>query len=268
MSKRTNKAYESVFRYIHHNLIPLHGEAIIIDFEKAMRKGLKNVLREVDSEMDILGCWFHFCQALRRALARMPALFDKVQSDEVYKEIFRRFQCLPLLPMNHIQKEFQDLCKEALKVDKIAFSPFINYFNNEWMKIVTPQHFCVHMRDKRTTADAESFNKKVNQLFKTHGSFYSFCETLQKLEASTSNQLMNYVNGTQQKDTRNVFYQKRSKSIYKIMNEYKDDPKRMLKVLANPKNKVLFLDNEILISKEDVDKTADIALYGNDQTGI
>lgn len=177
------EAYESVFRYIHDNLIPLRGEAIIIDFEKGMRRGPKNVLKEVGSNMDILGCWFHFCQALRRALARMPELFDKVQSDEVYKEIFRRFQCLPLLPMNHIEKEFRDLCKEALKIDKKSFSTFINYFNNEWMKIVTPHHFCVYMRDKRTTADAESFNKKVNQLFKTHGSFFSFCEILRNLYA-------------------------------------------------------------------------------------
>lgn len=52
------------------------------------------------------------------------------------------------------------------------------------------------------------------------------------------------------------------------MNDYKDDPKRMLKVLANPKNKALYLDNEISISKEDVNMTANLTLYGNDHTGI
>lgn len=210
MSKRTTDAYESVFNYINDNLIPLRGKSIIIDFEKAIRRALIRVLRKNRSNMSILGCWFHFNQALRRKLAQMPALFAKVQSNVEYKELFRQFQCLPLLPLEDIEKMFRYLCKEAFKLDKDLFAPFINYFHNEWMKIVTPLHFCVYMRDKRTTADAESFNKKVNQLFKTHGSFFLFCETLQKLEASTSTQLMNYVNGTLQKDTRNAYQIKNS----------------------------------------------------------
>lgn len=140
----------------------------------------------MNSIVNILGCWFHFCQAVRRAMARMPELFNKVQSDEIYNELFRKFQCLPLLSLHHIETEFRDLCKEALRLDKGSYAPFTNYSNNEWMKIVTPYHyFCVYMGDKRTTADAESFNKKINHLFKTLGNFFSFCE------ASTSNQLMN-----------------------------------------------------------------------------
>lgn len=268
MSKRTTEAYESVFNYINDHLIPLRGEAIIIDFEKGIRRALIKVLRKNGSTMIILGCWFHFSQAIRRKLAQMPGLFAKVQSDEKFKEIFRRFQCLPLLPLKDIEITFRELCKEALRLDKGLFTPFINYFYNEWMKIVTPYHFCVYMRGKRTTADAESFNKKVNQLFKTHGGFFLFCETLQKLEASTSNQLMNYVNETQQKDTRNAYYQKRSKLITKIMIDYKENPKLMLKMLANPKNKIIFADNDITVEAEDVEMSAGITLYGNDDTVI
>lgn len=266
MSRRTTEAYESVFKYITEKLIPLRGEAIIIDFEKAMRKALIQILKSIDSHMSILGCWFHMCQALRRKLSKLPDLFQKVRSDEKYKNIFRRFQCLALLPLHHIASTFKDLCKDALKLDKDSFAPFVNYFNEEWMRIVTPYHFCVFMRGCRTTAAAEAINGKMNKLFKTHGGFYLFCETLQKLEASTSTQLQNYVNGTQQKDTRKAFYKKRSKLIAKLQRDHKDNPKLLLNALANPKNKTLYEDNEIDV--EDVDLTADTEMYGNENNVI
>lgn len=140
MSKRTTEAYESVFSYIHENLIRLTGNAIIIDFEKAMRKALLRILKKYNSDMMILSCWFHFCQALRRKLSQMPALFEKVKSDETYRTIFHRFQCLPLLPLHYIEESFRSLSKATLKLNKDLFAPFVNYFNKEWMKTVTPQH--------------------------------------------------------------------------------------------------------------------------------
>lgn len=268
MSKRTIEAYESAFTYIHENLIPLRGDAIIIDFEKAMRTGLNRVLSSIDSDMSVLGCWFHFCQALRRYLAKLLQLFEKVKRDERYYAIFRRIQCLPLLPLHHIEISFKKVSKDALKLDKELFSPFINYFHNEWMKKVTPYHFCVYMRGKRTTADAESMNAKVNALFRAHGGFFQFNETLQKLESATSTQLENYINGTQQKDTRSSFFKKRSKLIQKLSLEHKDHPELLLNALANPKNKALYAENEIAIEEEDVEMAASVELYGNENATV
>lgn len=227
-----------------------------------MRKTLIRVLNSIDSDMQILGCWFHFCQAVRRKLAKLTPLFEKVKSDEKYKHIFRRFQCLPLIPLDLVQDTFKKLCIEVLKLDKELFSPFINYFHNEWMIVVTPLHFCVYLRDFRTTAAAEALNGKVNKLFRTHGSFFLFCETLQKVEASTSNDLENYMNGTQQKDSRKAFYKKRSKLIHKLQLQHKDQPKLLLNALANPKNKTLYEDRDIDMEKEDVEMITE--MYGND----
>lgn len=247
MSRRTIEAYESVFKYITENLIPLRGDAIIIDFEKAMRKALIRV-------------------ALRRKLAKMPDLFLAVKSNEKFKNLFRRFQCLPLIPLHHIANTFKDLSMEALRLDKDLFAPFIDYFNSEWMKIVTPYHFCVFMRGSRTTSAAEAINGKLNKLFKTHGGFYLFCETLQKLEASTSTQLQNYINGTQQKDTRKTFYKKRTKLISQLQRDHKDNPKLLISCLANPKNKALYEDNEIDV--ENVDIPNDTEVYGNENDDV
>lgn len=242
--------------------------AIIIDFEKAMRKGLKNVLKAVDSNLQILGCWFHYCQALRRKMSKIPELFELIKSNEKHRYIFRKFQCLPLLPEYHIETTFKSLSIEALKLDRNSFAPFINYFNKEWIQIVTPYHFCVYQRGKRTTADAESFNGKMNKLFKTHGSFFMFCETLQKIETTMADQLRNYVNGTLQQDNRSKYNKKRAKIICQISTEYKDNPKLMLNALANPKNKALYADDEIFAEPEDVEMAETVELYGNDDVII
>lgn len=268
MSRRTIEAYESAFNYIHEHLIPLRGQGIIMDFEKAMRKGLMKVLKANHSNMTILGCWFHYTQALRRKLAKISALFEKVKTNDEYKDIFRRFQCLPLLPLQYIESTFKSLSKKALKLDKNCFSSFINYFYDEWIKIVTPYHFCLYMRDTRTTAIAEAFNGNVNKLFKTHGNFFLFCETLQKVEAATSTLLENYINGTQQKDTRAAFYKKRSKFIKKVSIEYKNNPNLLLNALANPKNKALYADNEITTEIEDIELATNVELYGNEDGAV
>lgn len=264
MSKRTVQAYESVFSYISTNIIPRRGDAIIMDFEKAMRKGLQKVLKSEGSNLMILGCWFHYCQALRRKTSAMSTLFELIRTNEKHRHIFRKFQCLPLLPEHHIEPTFKTLAMEALKLDKEVFAPFINYFNNEWIKIVTPHHFCVYKRDKRTTGDAESCNGRMNNLFKVHGSFFTFCVTLQKVEVTTANELQNYVNGTLQQDKTSKFYKKRAKTIRQISIDYKDKPNLMINALANPKNKALYQDDEIFAEPEDSHLKESVELYGND----
>lgn len=263
MSKRTIEAYERVFQYINENLIPLCGEAIIIDFEKAMRKALINVLKSIDSLMFILGCWFHFCQALRRKVSQMPALFAIIRKDVRYKDIFRQFQCLPLLPMHHIEDTFRDLAKDALSLDQNLFAPFVDYFHKEWIRTVKPKHFCVYKRDTRTTGAAESCNGKLNQIFKMHPSFFNFCETLQAVETSSSTQLMNYIDGTQQKCKKDSFYQKRSKLIKELSRKHSENPKLLLKMLANVKNKILYTEDDFSVSIKN-ELEIDIELYGNE----
>lgn len=125
--------------------------------------------------------------------------------------MFQEYQAIALLSANMIEtavesilqeslskfKEFatfRDLAKEALKLDNIPFAPFVDYFHKEWIKTVTPKHFCVYQSSWKCsfpTGNVELCNGKLNRVFKAHPGFYLFCETLQKMEVSHSNQLMN-----------------------------------------------------------------------------
>lgn len=138
MSKRTTEAYDAALKYIHKNLIPLVGSGIIIDFEKAMRAALRNL----NTTIKIYGCWFHFCQALRQKAASMKDLFELIRNNQSTKDIFRRFQCVALLPVDLIEPIFMKLSREALACSK-HFGDFIDYFYVEWIKRVKPEHFSV-----------------------------------------------------------------------------------------------------------------------------
>lgn len=264
MSKQTIEAYQNVFEYINEKLIPLRGEAIIIDYEKAMRRAMKNVLQSSGSNMTVLGCWFHYCQALRRKVSKMPNLFENIRKYEKYSHLFRRFQCLPLLPLQYIDQLFRSLAKEALRLNSDLFATFVDYYDREWMKIVTPVHFCVYMRGRRTTAEAENFNGRLNKLFKTHGNFYLFCESLQKIVSASSNEVENYIDGTIQKEKKSAFYKKRNQLIKQISIQYEHSPKLMINALANVKNKIVYAEEDVLIEPMNVELAEDIELYGAD----
>lgn len=263
MTRKTTVAYLSILRYVHEELIPIVGQGIIIDFEKAERLALG----QLRTGIPVLGCWFHFCQALRKMMATMGELFELVRNNENVKTIFAQFQCLPLLPAHLIENTFRNLAKKALKTT-VKFDRFIDYFNREWMKIVTPKHFSVFMRGTRTTGSAESFNHQMNNRFKTHGNFYHFCEALQKEELVTAENLRNYIDGSMQSTRQSKFYQKRNKAIkkYSIMLQNKEiDPISFLATMANRKNHILFADEDIHLDADDLQIVQESVLYGGEE---
>lgn len=249
MTRRTIEAYIAALRYVHEYLISLRGRGFIIDFEKAMRIAL----HKVDDSLNILGCWFHFCQALRRKVASLKDLFKLQKENIEARNIIRKFQCLALLPSARIIEIFTELCKEALNKSK-HFADFVDYFHDEWIKRVKPQYFSVFKQNTRTTASAENFNGRSNKTFKTHGNFYHFCETMQKEELATAEQLELVIGGTIEKTRQSTFYKQRSKLIDEYSEKLINDEisaNEFLKVMSNPKNDILYGND--CISTEDIE---------------
>lgn len=153
MTRRTIEAYKCALKYVHNNIIPLFGKGFIIDYEKAMRRAL----REVVPNVKVLGYWFHFCQAVRRNAASMKNLFELIRSDPEVNLLFRRFQCLALLPEQYIEEMFMKVNRDALKKSE-HLRDFIDCFHDEWILRVTPKHFSVFDQDTKTTCAAEANN--------------------------------------------------------------------------------------------------------------
>lgn len=141
MSNRTTAAYESVFNYIHENLLQLNARGIITDFERALRNGLRSVVPDTK----LYGCWFHHCQALRRKVASIPKLFALIRKDKKAKEYYRLFQCLALLPANKIEPAFNQIAHIALKSFP-EYTKFIEYYEKQWIQKETPKNYSVFLQ--------------------------------------------------------------------------------------------------------------------------
>lgn len=141
MSNRTTAAYKSVFKYIHEHLLPLNAKGIITDFEMALRSSLRSIVPDTM----LLGCWFHYSQALRRKVASIPLLFKLIKKDERARELYRFFQCLALLPADKIDPAFTQVAHKALQSFP-EFAKFVQYYENQWIKKETPESFSVFLQ--------------------------------------------------------------------------------------------------------------------------
>lgn len=141
MTNRTTEAYKSVFNYVHQNVLPLDSKAIITDFERALR----NAIREVVPLTKMLGCWFHHCQALRRQVASISELFELIRDNKDARILYRKFQCLALLPASKIKISFDALAFEALSKFP-QFEKFVRYYDNQWIKKEGPENYSVFLQ--------------------------------------------------------------------------------------------------------------------------
>ncbi|XP_046806253.1 uncharacterized protein LOC124419743 [Lucilia cuprina] len=79
MDKKTKKAYEGVFQYIKHNIFDMDPAVFITDYEHALRNSLRTVFPNARN----VGCWFHYCQAIRRNITSRKPLLQYIISSNV-----------------------------------------------------------------------------------------------------------------------------------------------------------------------------------------
>lgn len=138
MSNKKQQTYQHVFQFINANLLQLRPQTIMTDFERALRNSLAKVFPGVR----LKGCWFHFCQAVRRKLSKMSDLAKQVKTTPEAKRIFQKLLVLPLLPPCEIENGF-NICKhEAYSNIKLSsklgniFEKFFDYFQRQWIEVV------------------------------------------------------------------------------------------------------------------------------------
>lgn len=255
MTRKTQKAYEHALKYINENVFSLQCETIITDYESAMRQAIRNVVPGVK----LLGCWFHYAQAIRRKFASISELFELIRTNENISTIYYKFICLALLPHDKIERAFNELALEALQMSE-TFTPFIRYFQNQWLKRVGPKKISVFLEETRTTCAAEGYNGKLGKTFQKHPNFFVFVESLQWEELAKSNALEQHINGAKQtqpkKEYRERSAQIREESIkFEIPN--KTNSQLFLNRIVNIRNRMLpkeFENFQNIIRYEDEDE--------------
>lgn len=133
MSCKKTACYSHLFNRIHTDILPLHCAAVT-DYERALRKALKDV---IGADTEYIGCWFHYTQAVRKHSMQARLSKSFAQNKEL-KSLYHRLLCLPLLPVIEIDVAFALLKKKFLLIGNAVVEKFVvDYFEKQWMQRVS-----------------------------------------------------------------------------------------------------------------------------------
>lgn len=153
MTRKTEAAYTHVFQNIENTLFKLEPTSVMSDYERALR----NALRTVYPNAQIIGCWFHFCQAVGKHCKKISGLKAKLDSDFGANKLYHKFLTLPLIRLDLITGAIALLVAESLQFGP-EFATFVAYFQRQWVTVETPESFCVFLQTSRTNNLVESHN--------------------------------------------------------------------------------------------------------------
>ena len=175
MSGRSKRDYREVFLSVI-NLLDSHPavERITIDFEAA----LWSVLRRAFPTVKILGCAFHWTQAVWRKIQELGLQVSYMSDDATFKYL-RKVMSLPFLPADKIPRAFQRLLQTATGQ---PIQQLMSYIADTWVygSVWTPVDWSVYMQSVRTNNDIEGWHHRINR--KANGKsqlpFYSLIQLL------------------------------------------------------------------------------------------
>nr|XP_036225034.1 uncharacterized protein LOC118682123 [Bactrocera oleae] len=135
MNKKTKKSYEHVVNYINTNVVKLDGAVFMADFEI----GLRSAIKKIFEYSKLFGCWFHYCQAVRRNIAtKHKNLAEFIRQNRKASISYHKILSLPLLPETHIVNCFSIIKEEIATFDHLfKFESFLKYFEEQWLKKVS-----------------------------------------------------------------------------------------------------------------------------------
>lgn len=135
MESKCVPSYRQVFEYIENYMIQLDPKSIHSDYEASLVKAL----RIVYPSAKIHGCWFHYCQAIRKRMGkgRRRQLFKDLNNRSDAYNIYQKLLKLPLLPATKIPEGFEIVKQEAIEKNQIGtFGAIFNYYEKYWLKKV------------------------------------------------------------------------------------------------------------------------------------
>ena len=178
MTKRTSAAYRDFLRTLKlkaQELAPngLSPERIISDFEPAVMGPIAEFFpRSVHS-----GCWFHYCQALRR-FVQTNQLLREFEEHENFRTNFYLKLCLPMLPSDKIID-----ANEIIDANFQAPQRFREYFESYWEPKAT-QISTFDFIETRTNNASEGYNSQFNKNVNfSKSNFWAFINKLRGEES-------------------------------------------------------------------------------------
>jgi hypothetical protein len=133
--------------------------AITVDFEKALIAAVKYKFQH----SPIVGCFFHFMQAIRRKMKKFHVPEDDATA------LCRRFELLTVIPHSEIDLGIEYIC-EVTGTDGDNWAPFWSYFKNTWIKSFPVPLWNISLVNEnhlagRTNNALERYNRRFGEKF-------------------------------------------------------------------------------------------------------
>ncbi|KAJ8685031.1 hypothetical protein QAD02_020824 [Eretmocerus hayati] len=158
MTGRKTKDYNKILKGILGIFPSLKPKFIMTDYEKGLRKSLRGIFKGVR----LLGCWFHFCQALFRQALKKEAAIEKNKKCNGEKHmVLKRLMALARLPHLLIGDAYTYIVEDCRREFGTYFDSLITYFNDEWMKIVGAKGFSVYRSRETTNNYMETYHARM-----------------------------------------------------------------------------------------------------------
>lgn len=166
MSSKKKTLYKKIFKYLR-DTFRISPKKVMSDFEASLR----NAIKETWENSLILGCRFHYKQALRRKMMSIRGMKIHIQGNAYAQYIKKFFTNLPLLPQNLIFEGFDEIMRyQRMHNQTHKFKKFNKYFVKVWLNNLKSYK----VNDHRTNNFAESFNAKFKRIMHRNPSTYAF----------------------------------------------------------------------------------------------
>jgi hypothetical protein len=157
-------------------------KVVVVDFEKALLNSIKYQF----PKSKIVGCYFHFRQALHRKMTKLS-----IQSERVSIALN---ELKGLLAINE-DDVFQEVARieTHIELQGAAFSNFWAYFRNTWLVRFPPtlwrnNNDDITLNGARTNNCLERYNRRLGDKFlNAHPNIFSFIAAIQEEEHYYSN---------------------------------------------------------------------------------
>ncbi|XP_071568719.1 uncharacterized protein [Temnothorax nylanderi] len=169
MKNKNTEDYIEILKQIT-NTVNIKPVTIISDFERAERKALQVVFPCAK----IIGCFFHYSQALVRKADKCGII--KGKEKELGWGLIKLLKCLAFLPETYIEEGFQ-LIHGIIFHDCKNLKPFIQYYKETWINSFKPNSFCVYGEKYRTNNVTERHNRELKENLKKHSTIVKFLGT-------------------------------------------------------------------------------------------
>lgn len=158
---------------------------VTCDFEKALHKAVFTHF----GRARLIGCFFHFKQALRKKMAKIGISEPEIQiaMEDGYMDLLCRVPIDDITPKGvpKVQEKIQKACKSRkVTYSKTKWATFWKYFYSTWLKRFPAETWNVHDVDEalvnRTNNPLERYNRHMNDTLKVHPALNSFVEKIEE----------------------------------------------------------------------------------------